>query len=119
MLPKLMTGQAQRNMINFTSRATRDNRAYYPYAIQYLLLTYSDEDRVEDEYNKLHRFKQRVGEDEREFVSRIRTHAVRLGNLYTDNVSTSEFLAGINFRVRAFFRGLISSGRDFESVIAQ
>jgi hypothetical protein len=119
MLPKFMTGQAQRNMINFTSRATKDNRSYYPCAIQYLLQTYADEDRVEDEYNKLHRFKQKVGEDEREFASRIRTHAVRLGHLYTDNVLTSAFLAGIDSRVRAFFRGSPSGGRDFDSVVAQ
>jgi hypothetical protein len=96
-----------------------DQSISYAHAIDYLLTTYADENTLAEEYQKINRMKQRPGESEREFASRIYAQTSRLGSLFGDEDRTAIFLAGINPKVQASYQSNPGPDFRFRSVVTQ
>jgi hypothetical protein len=99
LLAYFMEGTPKREMNTYTS----PNRVSYCEAVHNLLSNYASEEVLSNEYLKLQRIRQKVGEDERAFSRRVRSHADRMGTLYTSRQVIEAYVDGLLPTVRGLY----------------
>lgn len=114
-----LEGEARTEYQTLLDESNIGQAVSYPQAIVHLLTTYADEHDLNEEQRKINRLKQRPGEEEKAFASRIHTQVLRLGPLFSLNDCTSVFLSGINSKVYAGYKGNPGPVYTFRNVVKQ